>query len=518
MDDDQEEARPPEHDFSESGMRWAYEHIYQLRQRAITTESATEYSALNIEATRLERDWLTGPPRWALRWRYLDAAVEDWANDPDVARRNLDEAVHGTAHNPPNLTPTVRESLQQAAQLVRGTMGEPTDTSLLAYIATYTREGSAAGDLGARTSWWKAREWVRERAVADTDTSIDLTIAAHDVVSGKRRLLTTATAIPAAQVVTELDRLTTVLGGACERDGKEFVDDLHYDVLCDDYQAAMIAARHPGAGTRRFEHKLCADDLRDRILDFATSLGRQDTVAELADIDRTARQDVAFCTAPNFSWLDQIADHTEQARQQLSRQGIDVHYPHTHDPTLIIQAGHSPVHNLDPWYGRQLRLTHLSDEHTGELHRIGRYRTCEELLTALQNHTSTTDPAHDRPPSAVPAEVITRLREFDRQLRELDISLVTSRAIRTAIRSGQPIQWTRSGTHSNTQGSIAPGERDPAQRLIEQIGTDNPRHSTGSETAQTPSTGNSPAHNAARKRRERIARQPNRTRPHRRHP
>ncbi|MEV6558295.1 hypothetical protein AB0M22_21460 [Nocardia sp. NPDC051756] len=513
MDDDGE-ARPQERDFSESGMRRAYEGIYQLRQRAIKTESATEYLALATEATQLERDWLTGPPRWALRWRYLDAAVEDWANDPDVARQNLDEAVHGTQHSPPNLTPTVRESLQQAAQLVRrGTMGEPTDTSSLVYMATYSRAASATGDLGVHTSWWKAREWVRERAVADDDTPVDLSVAAHDVVSGKRRLLNTATAIPAAEVVTELDRLTMVLGGACERDGKEFVDDLHYDVLCDDYQAAMIAARHPGAGTRRFEHKLCADDLRDRILDFATSLGRQDTVAELADIDRTARQDVAFWTAPSFSWLDQIADHSEQAREQASRQGIDVHFPHADDSTRIIQAGHSPVQNLDPWYGRQLRLTQLGDEHTGELHEIGRYGSCEELLTALQNHTSAMDPG---PPGVVPVEVARRLRKFDQQLRELDTNLATSRIVRNAIRSGQPIQWTRFGKQSNTTGLTSPGERDPAQRLVEPAATDNQRQSTGSEKAQTSPSGTSPTRDAARKRRERIARQPNRTRPRRR--
>ncbi|MFI6998286.1 hypothetical protein [Nocardia sp. NPDC050175] len=515
MDYDRE-ARPPEHEFSESGMRRAYEDLYQLRQRAIATESATEYLTLNTEATQLERAWLTGPPRWALRWRYLDAAVEDWANGPDLARQNLDEAVHGSLHNPPNLTPTVRESLQQAARLVRrATMAEPVDTSSLAYIATYTPTASATGDLGAHTSWWKAREWTREHAITDADTPVDLTIAAHDVISGKRRLLTTATAIPAAQVVAELDRLTTVLGGARERDGKPFVDDLHYEVLCDDYQAAMIAARHPGVGTRRFEHKLCADDLRDQTLDFATSIGRQDTVAELAGIDRTARHDVAFLPAPGTSWLDQITDHAEQAHQQLSWQGIEVHYPHAHDPTLIIQAGHSPVQDLDPWHGQQLRLTQLGDEHTGELHQIGRYRSCEELLTALQNHTSTTNPTQS---GTVPAEVATRLREYDQQLRELDANLVTSRTIRTAIRSGQPVQWTRSGNHSNTTEFTSPGQRDPAQRLIDPATTDSQRYHTRSDSTRTPRPGDSPTRDVARKRRERIARQPNRTRPHRRHP
>ncbi|WP_405166466.1 hypothetical protein OG203_16065 [Nocardia sp. NBC_01499] len=517
MDDDRQ-APHLGHDFSESGMREAYDDLYRLRQRSITTESATEYLALNTAATQLERAWLTGPPQWALRWRYLDAAIEDWANDPDLARQNLDEAVHGSVHNPPNLTPTVRASLEQAARLVRrARMAEPTDTSSLAYIATYTHTATTTGDLGAHTSWWKAREWVRERAVADADTPVDLTVAAHDVVSGKRRLLTIATAIPAAEVVTELDRLTTVLSGARERDGKPFVDDLHYEVLCDDYQAAMISARHPDAGTLRFEHKLYADDLRDQTLDFATSLGRQDTVAELADIDRTARRDVVFLPAPGSSWLDQITDHAEQAHQQLDWQGIEIHYPHPHDPTLIIQAGHTPVHHANRWYGHQLRLTQLGDAHTGELHQIGRYNSCEELLTALQYHTNTTDPGHDGE-SRVPADVTARLREFDQQLRELGTNLATSRTIRVAIRSGQPIQWTRSGNHSNTTGFTSSGERDPAQRLIDPAVTVSQRHRTSTDSTRTPRPEDSPARDAARKRRERIARQPNRTRPHRRHP
>ncbi|CAM4344454.1 hypothetical protein NONI108955_21890 [Nocardia ninae] len=516
---DDKEARHSGHDFNESEMRWAYEDLYRLRQNAITTESVTEYLALNTEATQLERAWLTGPPQWALRWRYLDAAVEDWANDPDYARQILHETFFGSLYNPPNLDGIERDSLLQAARLTRrGSTAEPIDTSSLAYIATYARTGSTTGDLGAHTSWWKAREWIREHAIADADTPVDLTIAAHDVVSGKRRLLNTATAIPAAEAVTELDRLTTVLGGARELDGKVFVDDLHCDVLCDDYQAAMNAANHPDAGTRRIEHKLHADDLRDQTLDFAASIGRQDIVEALADIDRTARQDGTDLAAPSGSWLDQITDHAQRAREQLSWHGIEVHYPHPNDPSLIVHAGRSPVEHLDPWYGEQLRLTQPGGEHTGEMGRIGRYGSCEELLTALENRTATPGFAHDRHRGAVPAEVVTRLREFDQKLRELDTNLTTSTSVRAAIRSGQPIQWTRSGKRSNTTGSTSPGERDPAQRLTESVTSDSQSHSISTDSGRTPPLGHNPTRDAARNRRERIARQPNRTRPHRRHP
>ncbi|KAA8877335.1 hypothetical protein F3087_45005 [Nocardia colli] len=518
MDDIQ--ARSSGHDFSETGMRWAYEGLYQLRQHVISIESATEYLRLHREMVQLESAWLTGPPKWALRWRFLDAAVQDWANDPDFARQLRDEAFYGSFFAPPNLDGIERESLAQAAELVHcGALGELTETSSLAYIATYTytHTASATGDLGAHTSWWKAREWVRERAVTDSDTAVDMTVAAHDVVSGKRHLLNTATAIPATELVTELDRLAAVLGGARERDGKPFVDDLHYDVLCDDYRASMIAARHPRTGIRRFEHKLYTDDLRDQTLDFAAGIGRQGTVEELAGIDRTARQDGADLAAVGSSWLDQIAEHAERARERLFAQGIEVHYPHAHDPTLLIQAGHSPVDDVDPWYGWQLRLTQLGDEHTGELHQIGRYRSCEELLTALQNRTSTTGPAYDATPDVVPAEVATMLREFGRQLRELDTNVATSATLRTAIRSGQPIHWTRNGKQSNTTGFTAPGERDPAHKLIETPARESQCRSTGQERAQPPPSESNPIRDAARKRRERTARQPNRTRPRRRH-
>ncbi|WP_405165600.1 hypothetical protein OG203_11170 [Nocardia sp. NBC_01499] len=517
--DDKEARNSGRPEFSESGMRWAYEDFYRLRQDAITTESATEYLALNNEAAQLERAWLTGPPQWALRWRSLDAAVEGWANDPDLARRIHDEAVLGSVDYPPNLNKIERDSLHQAAWLVRrSTLAEPTETSALAYIATYTHTASATGDLGVHTSWWKTREWVRERAVADGEAAVDLTIAAHDVLSGRRRLLSTATAIPAADLVTELDRLTTVLGGAREPDGKPFVDDLHYEVLCDDYQAAMVAASHPDAAVLRIEHKLLADDLRDQTLDFAASIGRQDAVAQLAGIDRTARQDGADVAAPGSSWLDQITDHAERTREQVRGQGIEVHYPHAHDPTLIVRVGRSPVHQLDPWYSEQLRLTQLGGEHTGEIHPIGRYSSCEELLTALENHTTTTSPGRDAHPGAVPAEVVARLREYDRQLRELDTNLATSTSIRTAIRSGQPIGWTRSGQHSNTTGSGSPGERDPAQGLTVPVTTDSQRYREGTDNARTPPSGTDPTRDAGRRRRERMARQPKRTRPHRRHP
>ncbi|QBS44913.1 hypothetical protein [Nocardia sp. CS682] len=312
-----EEARPPGHNFNEATMRTAYDHLYQLRQHAITTEDATEYTALNTEASQLEQTWLTGPAAWALQWRYLDNAVENWANDPDSASDVLHQYLFSRepAHTE---TAIERDSLLQAERLTQHPdAATPAHTSALTYIATYNRTGADA-ELATHTSWWKAREWVRDHAIEDTDTLVDLAISAHDLVSGKRCVLTTATAAPAADVLTELDRLTAVLGGAREPDGKEFVDDLHYEILCDDYQAAMTAANHPDAEVRRFEHKLCADDLRDQTLDFARSIGRQDAVETLASIDHTARTDTAGNATPHVSWLDQITDHAERAREQIS--------------------------------------------------------------------------------------------------------------------------------------------------------------------------------------------------------
>ncbi|MFG1795792.1 hypothetical protein [Nocardia sp. NPDC049149] len=519
---DNKEAPGQSYDFDEPAMRTAYDHLYRLRQRAISTDSATEYNASNTEASQLEQLWLTGPATWALQWRYLDTAVENWANDPPSASGLLNHIFDDLERGHTEAARLERDSLLQADRLTSGStdaVGTP-HTSSLTYITTYTNGPTT--DLTTHTSWWRAREWARERASGDADTTVDLTIAAHDLISGKRRLLTTATTIPATDVITELDRLTAVLGGARQRDGKEFVDELHYDILCDDYQAAMTAANHPTAEARRFEHKLCADDLRDQTLDFARNIGIQDAVETLANIDRTARETTRDHTTPQASWLDQITNHAERAREQITWHGIDAHYSLTDDSTRTIRAGRSPGESLEPWYGEELRWSQPGGEHVGEMHRIGRYATCEELLSALENYAAATPPAHSgQPVAAVPAEAATRLREFDQTLRELDNNLTTSTTIRAAIRSGSPVQLRTSGKRSNVNESAPSGERDSSPTPT--VAGDNSRRHSGTHqagigtSAATPQSPADSAREAASKRRERMMRQPNRSRLHRRH-
>ncbi|MGX1778376.1 hypothetical protein ACWIGW_40155 [Nocardia brasiliensis] len=522
---DDKEARPSGHDFSESAMRCAYEQLYQLRQRAITTESATEYFALNTQATQLERTWLTGPAGWALRWRYLDNAVNVWANDPASARRTLDDAVFGTVDGPPSATMFERDTLLYAAQLTRrGGAAEPSHTSALAYIATYSRTDSDASVLTAHTSWWKAREWISDRSSGDDEAPIEISIAAHDVVSGRRQMLTaTIGAIPATEVKTQLNNMTTVLGGTRERDGKEFVDDLHYEVLCDDYHAAMTAANHPGAGSRRIEHKLCADDLRDQLLDFATTIGRQDAVETLADIDRGIRKNASQGTAQDLTMFDEIANHAQHARDQLAWQGINAHYTLDKDPTRIVHVGRSPVEHLAPWYGEVLWLSDPENGHTGEMRPIGRFFSCEALIGALENHAFTTGPSTSHP-SPVPADVVRQLREFDQNLRDLDTNLQTSTTIRAAVRSAQPVHLTSRRNPSNSRDRSDPdqrvaGELRSAAWEGEKLSRGAGERDVGIEDSPstTEHTSSPPKRAGSGRRRERMTRQPNRTGPRHRH-
>ncbi|MEV0246866.1 hypothetical protein AB0H76_09795 [Nocardia sp. NPDC050712] len=478
----------------ENTLRAAFSRHYQLCQNSLHAQSFAEYARLRQAAENIEKQWEKAPGGWGARWQFLAREVQRCADQPVQAREKLHRLVLGQPA--PALNLVEMNSVLQAAKLTsRDRLHEREASSGLVYFAFYFQPDLKEVTFGQLTSWWRARNWLDDQSVQHPDGLVDVEIVALDCVSGVEYRLLSGQDIAEDDLHAELDQLTEILGGEREPDGKPFVDELHYDVLTDLYIDAVTAANHPHVGQYRLEHKLHADDLRDQTLDFATRIGLNAT-DHLATLDHTALRRAATTATPATSWLDTAVHDAHIERQRLDEHAFSIQYPACTEPRCAVRVGWNPSDPERPWQAEELRQTG-SNDHTGELTPIGRYRTPGELVDNLERWSAGRYDDHD---GAHLHYAARRLYDWQHRITKHDTQIDSSTGIRDAIRAGAPhkirtSQLPRSGMHTETA--------TPAEASL-------PVH----ETPTSSPASQADHQQASRQRRKRAPRQPGRNRPH----
>ncbi|WP_216895618.1 hypothetical protein [Nocardia alni] len=444
--------RPGDRADIESALRRDFARAYRLGVAAEFATTQTEGLRLREQADHIARSWLAGNDEWTRHWQYLDDACDHFRDDPIQARKYPGSLTHHDSPDPATAA-TKLASLQQAwvmdhERRIATAPPDPIDhrtLQTLPYTATYRPHGRLKSHERL-TSWWQAREWIRDTTYRYPSTAADIEISARDIHTGTQHVLMTAEHADPIKLRTELTRLDQLLGARRNLDGKPWLDELCADVLADEYHKVLAAQSNPWGMRHRFEHQLRADDLRDQYLDFATRAAIPSPADLLASIDHTVRTTNLYAIEPaTTSWLDDTVTHAEQAPVAVKDAGLSTHYRAPDDSAVTIVAGWNIIHGDTPWYAE----TRIAVENNGWISThtgpSGHYATCAELMAALQQHAGTgaTDPGSAR---AVPANVAATLWDFEGQLADLTDDLTATQHIRQTIRSDEPYRLTSSGS------------------------------------------------------------------------
>ncbi|PXX53442.1 hypothetical protein DFR70_12753 [Nocardia tenerifensis] len=485
----------------EAAMRETYDRCFRLRQASLHATTYERYHALRAEALRIEQDWLASAPGhlWD-EWRNLQRIVQDSADQPGEVRDRRAELLYRAAFGDPTLDTTALSlnSYFHAERLTEpATSPHRVHTSGLAYFATYQRSDSDDPAFAHLTSCWKAREWLYQQSVNHPDEErLTVDIRAVDYVSGAETMLMTGAGISSEELRDELDRLTDILGGERELDGKPFVDELHYDILVDDYTDAVTAANHPHASVLRFEHKLHADDVRDQTLDFAFHLGLNAS-DRLTDADNTALVRHRTTPAPPTSWLDNAADYTAWSRERLQENAFGIRYLASKGSRCEIRFRWTPLDPERPWYAEEFRFTE-QDANTGVVTSIGRYRSPGELAFAVKTWSAARYSDND---AAQLHYATRRAYDWQHRLDRADDNTNTAQRIRESVRHREPFEISK---NEPPQAFTRPSNAANAESEMRNRG---PQQDCSTTAANR---------RAAHTRRQRANRQPGRNRPGRR--
>jgi len=495
----------------EAAMRADYARVFRLWTAAEFARTYAEQVELLQRVDQIAEGWEGPMDEWSRHWRYLDDAWVWMADQPVQARQYLAGITDRGGLDPdPATAATKLASLQQAftldteyraATATPRTIDERT-LETLPYTAIYAAKGRFIIH-DTFTSWWKAREWIRDHTYTHPALPASIVITGRDLRTGNQHILMTAEHADPAALRAELTRLGRLLGEGRAVDGKPWLDELCADILADEYRKNVAAQLNPWEVRHRFEHQLRADDLRDQCLDFTGRAGITAGADHLAAVDSSVRRANLYAVDPAAtSWLDDTVAHVEHLSGQLQHLGVDTQHSVPGDPAVTIVAGWSIVHGDTPWYA-EVRVAH---EHGGWICTpegpSGRYRSCGDLVTALQRYrTASADPAGSQP---IPSEVATALWGFEGQLTELRDDIATTQRIRDHIRTCQPYRLTCSQTAQSPPAS--PVQTDsPAVKPV--------------PAAPNPSKTTEQNRERGRQRRDRAARQPRlRTQPRRRKP
>ncbi|MBF6062006.1 hypothetical protein IU500_19345 [Nocardia terpenica] len=308
------------------------------------------------------------------------------------------------------------------------------------YEAVYRLADDSEKAFMPTTSWWKARQWLIGRTTIFPRQRVNTEIRWRDLQSGDQHTLMTAHNAEPSDLRDALIKLDTLLGAEHATHGLAWLDDLHFDILCDDYHDAMLAQHNPYAFDHRLEHQLHADDLRDQILDFANRAGIPHTADHLAGIDAAiASHDFHNHELPRSTWLDDAVNRADQILHQQKTLGLRVNYPRPDNPRHIIHAGRDEIDPRNPWYAED-HLTINRDGGSGaQITPIGRFRTCQDLIDTLRNHA--TDPwtnGNKVVPQRITPQAARGLRDFDRNLTALAEDLNFYRQLRIDLAARQP--------------------------------------------------------------------------------
>ncbi len=508
---------PGQRDTQEAALRADFTRAFRLLVAADFARSEHECEALLVQAEHLAENWLRPNDEWSRHWLFLEDVCDRFRYHPLEARQEL-AGINGPILDPdPVVAATKMAGLQQAFTLdteYRAATAAPraVDTQQLEelpYTATYTAKDQLTVH-GTFTSWWRARKWIRDNTYTHPSRPATIEITGRDNHTGNQHALTAADDTDPTALRAELTRLDRLLGGRRQSDGKPWLDELCADILVDEYRENFAAQLNPWEVRHRFEHQLRADDLRDQYVDFAVR-AEIPTAADPAEAvdDALYARNLYAAEPTDTSWLDDIVTFAEQLPGQLKELGVDIRYQAPDDPAVTIAAGWSVVHGDKPWYA-EVRITQEDGGWigTGECP-SGRYATCGELITALQQYgTDRPHPADHSGMQPVPSEVAARLWGFDSQLTELADDITTTKAIRSRIRAREPYQLTCSRTET-------PGPDSRKQTTSPARDRTQTEPSTPQDQSKTVEQNRQRAH----QRRQRANRQPQmRTPPRRRRP
>ncbi|MFF3569238.1 hypothetical protein ACFYXQ_15820 [Nocardia jiangxiensis] len=503
----------PDREDLEMAMRRDFVRVYRLRIASEFARTPADLTALETQADQIAEDWLGQNGEWSQHWQYLDEACDRFRNEPADARASLTGLANpGDLDPDPATAATKLASLKQAAimdderRIATAPPRGIDEKSLqpLPYTAMYAPDGRPALRQ-ACTSWWQAREWIRDNTYTHPKTPVDIEIRARDTHTGDERVLMSAHHAEPSALRAELTRVDRVLGGGREVDGKPWIDELSAEILADGYHKALQTQLNPWGAHLRFEHQLHADDLRDQYLDFTTHAGINSGAEHLAEIDDAIHGANLYGEEPaGRSWLDEAITYARHLPGNLEQLGVDTHYQAPDDPAIMIAAGRSMIYGETPWYAEVRIAADHGGWVSGDRAPAGRYATCGELMTALQQYGTSESASGNW--HFVPAEVASALWGFDNQLTELNDNLVAAQHICHGIRTSQAYQLRCSQT--TEPNSTA----QPANSTTAEPNRSPTAEANHSPTAEPPDPSKAVNRNRerARQRRQRTNRQPRR--------
>ncbi|ATL67383.1 hypothetical protein CRH09_15430 [Nocardia terpenica] len=440
-----------------------FARFYRLQVASWYARTIGEAALLREEADSLAAIW-QHRREWAGHWQYLDQTCQRCADDQHYGDNVIDDYRAES-----DFTATMKaRSLEQARQL-NDEHRHATSISTAAagsavygmpYEAIYTVRGRGEQSYMPVTSWWKARQWLIEQTCTHPGERVDVDITWQDLRrGGKYTLMSGRNADPGA-LRDELTRLDTLLGGRRQIDGTVWVDELHYEVLCDDYRDQMLAQHNPWGFRHRFEHQLRADDLRDQILDFAHRAGINHSADHLAVIDAAVTRANLYALEPaDRTWLDDIVDHAEYSLRQRKNDGVHVEYPNPNSPVSTIRVGQDNNDTTRPWYAEEHTVVGHDGRSGTRITSLGRYHTCQDLIDSLPRHdTGHRHRSESTAAQPIRARATATLRRFDGDITALQNDLNTCRQLRSCITTRRPFTVTTGSDRAETSTLTA----DPA--------------------------------------------------------